>query len=205
MIDCDERGVLIGPTGCGKTEVAKMMLEGFKGDLCIVDPKRLFLKPGDMQRLNLQSEVSTLRAATFWGRKRFVIKPDRTNFRNMDFYNEIYNWAYERGNVCIYTDDLVGVLPQGKQCVCLQDCYQLGREHNVAMLCSVQRPAFYPGYIFSDANHFYCFETIYPADVKRIKEYIPGYNPHALDNYKFLFFDKDTHQTQITRLKLPEK
>lgn len=203
----DQRGVLIGPTGCGKTTLAKVLMTMHNGPLLALDPKRLMVKPGDKERIGINKIVRTMQQVKFEflkGNNRLVVQPSPNDFLKTQFYDELYQWAYNRGNIMVYTDDLAGVLPQGRQSEWLQRCYSMGREHNVSMLSSIQRPVYYPLYIFSDCNKFFAFRCIMGSDIKRIQEFFP-YNPGSLGKYQFDYYDDNSGESRIIKLNLGEK
>jgi energy-coupling factor transporter ATP-binding protein EcfA2 len=190
QLDRDQRGALIGKTGSGKTYLAKAMLRRHTGNLCILDPKRMFLKTGDFEDLGLDMVCSSLAEVKFWRPRRFVYRPRPDDFGNLAAYDGLYEWCYKRGNILVYTDDMVGIVPQGRSLRFLQVCYQMGRERNVSMLSAMQRPVFLPPYMFSDSEKFYAFFLQYPDDIKRVSAYVPGFDVNLVTpKYRFEFYD----------------
>lgn len=198
-----ERGTLTGPTGCGKSTIAQLIVQQTPGRCCIVDPKRLFVtKRSHMNELKLDAVISSLADLKLFRPKRFIFRPSEDDLSNMAMYDSIYEWCYRQGNILVYTDDMLGVLPKGTDLKWLQRCYQMGRQHKVTMLSTVQRPHWFPLYLYSESTKYYTFGLRLKADIQRVQEFMP-YNPDlvnpskAVNPYVFAFFD-NRHGTRYT-------
>lgn len=182
----DERGAIIGRTGSGKSVLATYLLPE-RGQLAIIDPKGQFDYDAPI--------YSSVGKILLFKPKRFIYRPKPDNFTNLDDYNALYKYCYNRGNIFVYTDDMIGVMNRSIYPHYLQVCYQMGRAKNVAMLSVFQRPAWIPGFLISESNRFYVFPIILPADVKKIRETVPGYVPETLENTEHL-----TTEERLNRL-----
>lgn len=188
----DQRGVIIGQSGTGKSVLAKYLLPS-TGRLGIVDPKRMF---DYKQNVRIYSSADWL---LFERPDRFIYRPKPDNMGNIYDYNRIYKYMYDRGNYFGYTDDMVGVMDRSNFPYYLRICYQMGREKNVAMLSSFQRPAWVPVFTVSEASKFYVFTLVSGQDCKKIREFLDGYDPDKIGDqhvfyYRSLFGGKQSGQ-----------
>lgn len=167
----DQRGAIIGKTGTGKSYLARRLLPK-KSALAIIDPKQQFDFPNckiyDSADKILKEKPS-----------RFIYRPKPENMSNIADYNKIYRYCYERGNILVYTDDMVGIMDRTKYPHYMGVCYMMGRAKKVAMLSAFQRPAWLPGFLMSESNKFYVFILNQPTDVKKVGDMVPGYDPSS--------------------------
>lgn len=197
----DERGAIIGPTGCGKTELAKQLLPA-EGRLAIIDPKRLCSYAHNVEIFSDARKI--VRAKP----DRFIYRPKPDDLKRMDLYNLVYKYCYEKKNFFVYTDDVVAIMERTKYPAMFQVCYQMGREHKVRMLSSFQRPSWLPMFLLSEACKLYAFRLVLSNDIKRIAEVMPGYDVQSpnLKRFTFLYHDLYTMTGSIPiKIKLPEK
>lgn len=185
----DQRGVLIGQSGTGKSYLAKRLLP-VSGRLCIIDPKRLFKYNHDIE---VYHNVDWL---LFNRPDRFIYRPKPDNLTNLYDYNRVYKYVYDRGNFLCYTDDIVGVMNKTRYPHYLQVCYQMGREKNVSMLSAFQRPANVPLFTYTEVNKFWIFTLVSGGDTKRVREWLEDYDPEQLTHqhsfyYRSLFDSKN--------------
>ena len=197
----DERGAIIGRTGTGKSFLARHLLPT-RGALAIIDPKRGFDVPKVPVFENAKEIIR---------RKppRFIYRPNAEHMTDIAAYDAVYKYCYERGEITVYTDDVVGIMERQRFPHYLQVCYQMGRAKNVAMLSAFQRPSWLPGFMMSEANRLYVFPLSYPADKKKVSEMVPGYAPDSIRPtsdikdrlHSFWFYsDRETERAVYTRL-----
>jgi len=198
--DKAERGCIVGQTGTGKSYLAARLLPRDK-PLCIIDPKRSF---------GYAAQVYDSPAA-IWRSKpeRFIYRPKPVFFRDLQAYDEVYRYCYERGpkmrgGILVYTDDIVGVVHELRPPAYLQMVYQMGRGLGIASLSCCQRPARVPRFMTSEVEKSYCFRVRLRDDVKRINEdCCPGYDPDLLlSKHHFFYYDvyrMDVAQQTIIR------
>jgi len=205
LIQPKERGAIIGQTGCGKTVLAKSMLKNWTGKLCIIDPKRMIVdgnKKAEMNTLKVESVTGSLKAIKLFNPKRFVFQPSEDNLTNIEMYNELFKYLYDKKNFLVYIDDMLGIMERNKYPHYLQVCYQMGRQRGMTMLTTVQRPTWLPLFLLSEADRFYCFNLLMPEDIKRVASLVPGYNPVNLPRYAFYYYNNKGHDKQATIMKI---
>jgi hypothetical protein len=181
----DERGAIIGQTGTGKSVLAtQLLLASSAKRLAIIDPKGMFDYPEDV-------EVTSNPRRIIGGKlERFVFRPNPDNLMNLEQYDSVYKYCFNKGNILVYTDDVLGIMSRTRYPHYLQVCYQMGRAKNIGMLSSFQRPAWLPLFLCSESSKFYLFRLTVGDDVKRVQQFIPDYDTRRLhDKHTFLFHD----------------
>lgn len=179
----DGRGIIVGQSGSGKSVLARSLIYHID-KLIIIDPKRMFKPLPGMKVFNCPKKLKRSRS-TF-----AMYRPSPALLDDMDSYNEVYKYAYELGNITVYTDEIVGVITETKYPKYLKICYQMGREKSVRMLTSTQRPAWIPLFIVSECTSFYTFRLVMARDIKRMQECQPLYNPKNLPS-RYIFWYTD--------------
>jgi energy-coupling factor transporter ATP-binding protein EcfA2 len=197
-----ERGVLIGQTGTGKSYLARRYLLPRTGRLLIIDPKaewefagcEIFERVGEIEARNPE---------------RVIYQPTRRELRDRDAHDRIYDWAYRRGELFLYTDEIGSMLDGFEAPPAFHDVYARGRSRGITALTATQDPARVPLAIFRQARKFYAFRVVFPDDVKRMQQLIPGYTSkpptpeeiagfeahygHRIDpRFTFFYFDAET-------------
>lgn len=157
--------------------------------MAIIDPKRGFeyegLKEYDDPKRIIRDNPA-----------RFIYRPKPVLLSDLDAYNEVYKHLYMRGDILVYTDDVVGVIPRLTPPHYLKVCYQMGRQKRVACLSSFQRPFSIPMVLKSECQKFYIFKLMTVNDIRDVKQYCPGYDPYAFpDRHTFSFYDTNTMDT----------
>jgi energy-coupling factor transporter ATP-binding protein EcfA2 len=194
----DERGAIVGRTGCGKSRLAFNLIP-LSGNVAIIDPKRMFSYPG-ITIYNSYKEILKRKPS------RFIYRPNPDELDNIYCYDEVYRHVYEKGNFFVYTDEILGVLDKNRYPRYLKICYQLGREKGVACLSTFQRPASVPLFLLSESNKFYVFRLTLANDIKRVSQFLPGYSGKLSDKHTFMYYDDNDMEYGIEhKLMLKER
>jgi hypothetical protein len=177
----DERGAIIGASGTGKSYLAKRLLPSH-GKLAIIDSKRQF---------SFDAVVLETAKAVKWNKPdRFIFRPKPDLFGNLNELNEVYKYCYEKHPFYIYTDDVIGIMQNMRYPHYFAVDYQMGRAIKVSCLSSFQRPARVPIFMMSESTKYYCFRLNLLDDIKRVREFVPGYDPTTFSNdHEFYFYD----------------
>lgn len=192
-----ERGAIIGRTGTGKSVLAQSLIPG-EGRLAIIDPKRMFNYPVDI----FHSYKDILKRKP----KRFMYRPNEQEFDNIEAYDSVYKYIFDCGKFFVYTDEIVSVIDNSTPPRYLRLLYQLGREKRISILSTFQRPKSVPLFLMSESNKFYPFRLTLTDDIKRVKQFVPGYTGKLSDDHTFMYFDDKTMECGIeTKLKLAER
>lgn len=164
-----ERGVLIGQTGTGKSFLAKHFLLPRTGPLLIIDPKGEF----DFVNCEIYERIDEIERRN---PERVIYRARRRELRDRDAHDRIYEWAYNRGNIFVYTDEITSMLDGFEAPPSFHDVYARGRSRGITALTATQDPSRVPLAIFRQARRFYVFRVVFPDDIKRLKQLVPGYS-----------------------------
>lgn len=158
-----QKGALIGQNGSGKSYLAKHYLLPRAGRLLIIDPKGTF-EFHDTEVFETADEIERRRP------DRAIYRPRRSELRDRNAHEAIYNYAYERGETYVYTDELTAMVNGPEPPPSFLDCYARGRELGITMLTCSQRPSRVPIIVWSECVRFYVFRLVFPDDIKRIRQ-----------------------------------
>jgi energy-coupling factor transporter ATP-binding protein EcfA2 len=155
-----ERVFLTGRTGCGKTTMAKRFLAK-TSRWVVTDPKGTF-----------RMEGIPILDAFDKSKKRQIIRMPYDVDDDVAYWGEVIKAAYDDGNRVIYNDEVVALI-RGPQNLPrdLRWAITTGRERNVAVWNSTQRPKAIPSQIFTETEHFFTFALAFKADREKVLEY----------------------------------
>jgi DNA helicase HerA-like ATPase len=161
-IKADERVVLTGKTGSGKTYLARLLLANVQR-LIVIDPKA-----------TLESWSIEIPSSRDWskfghdkpGRYR-ILAPITSD--PVDWYESLFARLYAMGNLTVYIDEAYAITPPGSQPgAWLSALYTRGRERGISVWAATQRPAWIPLFMLSEADWFFMFRLQLAEDRKRM-------------------------------------
>lgn len=187
----DDRGVLIGKTGCGKTTLARFLIEDQAKRYSVTwNPKGSEAVYGWKQK-----HVNSLRQledAADDDERRLVYTPDPFRAEDESDQREFFYWVYENRNRRLYIDEATSIVyPGNKIPRFLLAVLNRGRERGISSLTATQRPSGVPMNVLSESEHYYVFKTLLPQDRQRV-EAITGISVEdqaALNDYEFFYFN----------------
>lgn len=192
----NDRGVMIGKTGCGKTTLARFLIEDY------AKPYSVSWNPKGSDSINSwdQKHVSTLTELRAADEPRLIYTPDPFLAEDQRTQEDLFYWVYERKYTRFYLDEATTVVygvrvPRG-----LLALINRGRERGVSTLTATQRPSGVPMNILSESEHYYVFKTLLPQDRQRV-EAITGITVEdqaSLNDHEFFYFN-------LSRGLLPRK
>lgn len=161
----NDRVAFAGKTGSGKTFLARYLTRTFKR-LIVVDPKMTLGIPNwNLQDLDAKGlkELRNGRGARvrFWN-------PPKVNANGEPVWDDIFELAWELGDITVYIDEMYAVCLNGRMSWPLRRLYTQGREMGIGVWTSTQRPSFVPTEMFSEAEWDFIFMLRMEADRKKI-------------------------------------
>ena len=196
----NDRGVMIGKTSCGKTTLAKFLLDDpFKPYSVTWNPKG-----SDNVFEWKQKHVSTLTKlydAADDGEKRIIYTPHPLLAEDEKNQEEFFYWIYENKNRRVYLDEATSIAYSANKVPrFLLAILNRGRERGISSLTATQRPSGVPMNILSESENYYVFRTLLPQDKQRVELItgIPIEDQNDLNDHEFYFFN-------VSRGLLPKK
>ena len=159
----DERVAYIGKTGSGKTFAAAAIVSPLPR-LMVLDPK------GTLKgKWGLRDWTATEARALKRGEPVRVRIPAPLD----GDWEPYFKAAYEAGSVCVYIDEVYGVVPPGHNpSPYFTALYTRGRELGIGVHAATQRPSKIPLFVLSEAEWTLCFRLQLLHDRKRMQEVI---------------------------------
>ena len=178
----EDRVVFIGPTGSGKTFLARRML-GAYSQVVIVDAKHDNATWGGWKANPAVQHADTLpkfeRALNVMREKggALLYQPPVEHLRaaNAAALDEIAGLVYQRGHTLLYYDDLVLIARNSaafNKAPSYQDCIQCGRARGVGVWSSIQRPVRVPLISLTESEHQFVFYLRGGEDRSRVDDVI---------------------------------
>jgi adenylate kinase family enzyme len=192
-IRTDERVLFVGKTGSGKTELSKFFLSKMNRCL-IIDPKHMFNLEGYEKRKNLPFSNSDF---------RIIYRPNDNDDETLA--KLIQKIAYQ-GDCTIYCDELSTLAEQFPESVKrLGNMARIGREMNVAVWNSLQRPRWIPRIFLTESEIVFNFNLRSGDDRKYMAEFVGPEALAQLEPYAFLYSNvRDTAPSKM-RLDLDKR
>lgn len=183
-IKYSQRVFIAGKTGCGKTTLAEKLLQNV-GRLVVIDPK-VVLK----DKFNLSDDVEKGFKLLEQGKNARIriVSPVVQNQELL--YEDYFRRIYDIGNIILYIDELQAISKNAREMgMFLKALYTRGRELNIGVWASTQRPSFIPLFAMSESDYFFIFKLQLLNDRKRIAEIVgdEAKNPVKNDHGFYVF------------------
>lgn len=162
----DDRTLIVGKTGSGKTYASKLLLSKY--------PRVLYLD--GLHRLDL--EVSTLeQAQEQMSEDVFQVCVD-----DNDIFTELVDSHFDTGGFVIYIDEVYSICPPQKATPeIINRIWTRGRGNNIGAWAATQRPSWLPLFLLSESEHYLIFKLQLEEDRKRMSKIV---GPKALQTIK---------------------
>lgn len=194
LVKSNQRVASIGKTGSGKTYLEQYLLAPIPR-LIVLDGKGTL----GGKAWNLSSEGSTIRQLRNGGPGRLrVVGADWSDWK------PALELAWQCRNIVVYIDEMTLVCPNASSPpIELKRLYQMGRELNIGVHASTQRPRGVPQIMFSEADWVFLFRVSKPEDRKTVSDYGDEYGTMRepiRDDHGFYAY----HQSWRTPIYVPK-
>jgi DNA helicase HerA-like ATPase len=196
----DQRMVLLGGSGTGKTTLAKALLGAYRGFVLAIDPKGTLGGPKGLEGYVIVRSPSGLRRIRR-GYDRVIYRPGPV-YSDLRSYDEVYRWAYERGKLLVYTDEIYSTMRGTRSPDWQRACITSGRELGVAMISSTQRPKGIDPRLLSESESIACFKLRKLDDAKYVSEFMGDEILKPPPRYAYWWWREGMDHPRLARLKL---
>lgn len=170
-IEPSQHVFIAGGTGSGKTVLARHYLAGNEKQVFVLDTKGTFKWPEVPDEL----QITIVRLSQIEDAARnfkFVIYRPIFEELNDEFYDAFFSFCYRLGKCTVYVDEAAQVCKSAQQFpVNYFGILTRGRELDVNVWSSTQRPANIPITIYSEASHWFIFRLKAEQDRKKLFNY----------------------------------
>jgi len=156
----NNRGLIVGKTGSGKTTLARFLLHSFPR-VAILDNKGLIFWP-EYYRVTKRSEL--VEAMHRYAKVVYVPSIYGDSEENDYFFDLIY----AMGNCAVYVDEVYSCCNRDELPPSYKAIITRGRERGISCLSATQRPKLIPQILFSESEQFYIFELRLEVDRAKI-------------------------------------
>jgi len=190
-----ERIFVCGKTDSGKTTLVRQLVRAFPYVVAFDAKRMLGMDSTGKRRVDWLefTRVTSWRAYEKLIEKRpgdsqkIIYVPTPRELRDDKCVNAFFESIYYRRNCVAYIDELTSVVQRTRIPDFYFDCLVRGRELNIGMWQSSQRPKDIPPSVVDSSERYYIFKLKFPADVKRVFE-LTGLNENLVELPKRQFF-----------------
>jgi len=169
IIKSSDRVLTAGKTGSGKTYLNRYISKNISR-LMVLDGKGSLLNWNTIE-WNNKNKKKFLNGEDC--RVRVTYNPPADP---LEIWEEALNIAYESKYCTVYIDEIYAIVPPyTKPLNILNALWTRGREWNIGVWSSTQRPSFIPLFALSESDHFFVFRLTLEEDRKRMSSFM-GYD-----------------------------
>ena len=194
-----DRWAVIGKNGSGKTAFS-VLLAFLLSKAC--DPRWRIVW------IDTKGDQKDLARLAAWGFRKVPIEKlgtqphqlvwvplaPRPNLPVNEQAQRISRWAIDRSRkakdrrsrvILVYDEYVQVIFSSQNPGPDIKDVHQRGRGLFVGSIGETQDPAYIPRYLMSQANHLVLFRCTLPIDIKRLREFLPQYDPWTMPTHGF--------------------
>lgn len=190
----DDRAVIVGYTGCGKTTLSRHLIEDADKPYSIVYDAKISDAIGKWT--DTQTIYHSLPDAKSATEKRIIYRPSYKEERDPIAQDEFFEWVYFRYRTRLYIDEAYAVLGGTRPSFHLGACITRGRERGISTLVSCQRPHNIPAIFLTEAQHYYIFGLKGQTDREKMEyltdEQVTTEMQLDLKQYEFWYYNQFT-------------
>lgn len=204
-----EHVTLLGPTGCGKTTLARELLPLRRhvvafGTKPRDDTLEHLINARGYRRIREWPPAPTDERIVLWPRIRHM--SDVANQKRI--FKDALAMIYEQESWCIFLDEIEYLTGDLRLDGPVRLLWRQGRSISISILGGTQRPTHIPLLAYSQATHLFVWNTNDIRDLKRLMEISGTVNKRALiaqvrglDRHSVLYVDTRTGYMAVTRVE----
>lgn len=183
----NDRGMLIGATGSGKTFLGRYLIEDQEKPFSVVYDAKISESIGRWSNHEFITDFDTLIESDA---RRIVYRPNYIEAVDPAAQDQFFEWVYQRQHTRLFVDEAYAVTGGSNPSFHFQACLSRGRERGISTLVATQRPHRIPLITLSEAEHYWIFRLTLLQDRRRVEE-ITGITAEEqldLKNHEFFYF-----------------
>lgn len=187
----DERAVIVGRTGSGKTTLAKALVANLSA-LVVIDPKWRFTLPPDPRRAPPTVVTGARAFAQVYPQRalRVIYRPEIG--AKGDDVNEVIYRVFTVGRSTLLVDEAMWYADSNVILPAYQAALISGRESPLRVISCTQRPNTIHNTVLSESEHVFVFDLHLANDRKKVAGFVGDGGLERFTDYGFGYFGPTT-------------